>query len=67
MTFADALAATKGPRPITRTTSEGYVMLGYLNGSVDVCRNGKIVKKLGVNVGPTLGYTDWQLEQESMK
>ena len=64
MTYADALAATNGPRPIMRTTSEGYVMLGYLNGSVDVCRKGKVVKKLGVNAGPMLGYTDWQQEGE---
>ena len=64
MTFADALAAMKSPRPITRTTSEGYVMLGYLDGSVEVCRRRKVVKKLGANVGPALGYTDWQPEGE---
>jgi len=64
VTFADALADSKGPRPITRTTSEGYVMLGYLDGSVEVCRRRKVVKKLGANVGPALGYTDWQPEGE---
>ena len=64
MIFTGALDAAKGPRPITRTTSEGYVMLGYLDGSVDVCRRGKVAKKLGTNVGPTLGYTDWQPEGE---
>ena len=62
MTFAGALDATKGPRLITRTTSEGYVMLGYLDGSVDVCRRGKVVKKLAAGAGATLGYTDWQPE-----
>ena len=62
MIFTGALDAAKGPRPITRTTSEGCVMLGYLDGSVDVFPKGKVVKKLGANVGPALGYTDWQPE-----
>ena len=64
MTFADALADSKGPRPITRTTSEGYVMLGYLDGSVDVRKDHRVVKKLPRGTGPALGYTDWQPEGE---
>ena len=62
MTFADALAVMKSPRPITRTTSEGYLMLGYLDGSVDVRKDHRTVKKLSRGTGPALGYTDWQPE-----
>lgn len=64
MIFADALAATKGPRPIMRTTSEGYKMLGYLDGSVHVMKNNRLVKIFEPKRGPTLGYTDWQPEGE---
>ena len=62
MTFADALAAMKSPRPITRTTHEGYVMLGYLDGSVDVRKGRRVVNTLPEGTGPVLGYTDWQPE-----
>jgi len=64
MTFADALAAMKSPRPITRTTHEGYVMLGYLDGSVDVRKGRRVVNTLPEGTGPVLGYTDWQPEGE---
>jgi len=63
MTFADALADSKGPRPITRTTSEGYAMFGYLDGSVDVRKDHRVVKKLPRGTGPALGCTDWQPEE----
>ena len=62
MIFADALAAMKSPRPITRTTSEGYLMLGYLDGSVDVRKDRRVVKRLPRGTGLVLGYTDWQSE-----
>ena len=63
MTFADALAATTGPRPITRVMGEGYLMLGYLDGSVDVLKGKRAVKRLSAGTGPALGYTDWQPEE----
>ena len=63
MIFTGALDAAKGPRPITRTTSEGCVMLGYLDGSVDVRKDHRVVKKLPRGIGPALGYTDWQPEE----
>ena len=63
MIYADALAATKGPWPISRMTSEGYHMLGYLDGSVEVVKNGRVVKTLSRGTGPALGYTDWEAGQ----
>ena len=61
--YADALAATKGPWPISRMTSEGYHMLGYLDGSVEVVKNGRVVKTLSPGTGTALGYTDWEAGQ----
>ena len=60
MTFADALAATTGVAPITRRTRDGYLMIGYLDGSVSVTKEHRLVKRLPAGTGPTLGYTDWQ-------
>ena len=60
MTFADALAATTGVAPITRRTREGYLMIGYLDGSVSVTKDKRLVKRFPAGAGPTLGYTDWQ-------
>jgi len=60
MTFADALAATTGVVPIARRTREGYLMIGYLDGSVSVTKEQRLVKRLPAGTGPALGYTDWQ-------
>ena len=60
MTFQDALAASTGVAPITRMTKDGYLMLGYLDGSVSVTKKKLLVKRLGAGTGPVLGYTDWQ-------
>jgi len=60
MTFADALAATIGVAPITRRTREGYLMIGYLDGSVSVTKDQRIVKRFPRGTGPTLGSPDWQ-------
>ncbi len=60
MTFKDALAATVGVGPIHRMTSEGYLMLGYLDGSVSVTKDKRLVKRFPRGTGPTLGHTDWQ-------
>jgi len=60
MTFADALAATTGVAPIERRTRDGYLMIGYLDGSVSVTKEHRLVKRLPAGTGPTLGYTDWQ-------
>ena len=66
MTFSDALVYAMGTSacPIHRTTQDGYEMRGYLDGSVDVCRKGKVVKKLAAGTGVALGDTDWQPEGE---
>ena len=60
MTFADALAANKGSHPIIRTTRERYVMLGYLDGSVSITKDQRLIRRFPRGTGPTLGYTDWQ-------
>jgi hypothetical protein len=62
MIYADALAVA-GSRPVRRTTEQGYTMLGYLDGSVDVLRGTRQVKRLGAGTGPALGYTDWEAER----
>ena len=60
MTFADALAATTGVAPINRTTRDGYLMVGYLDGSVSVTKDRRLVKRLPAGTGSALGYTDWK-------
>ncbi len=62
MTFKDALAATTGVAPITRTSpgDPRLLWLGYLDGSVSVTMNKRLTKRLPRGTGPTLGYTDWQ-------
>ena len=60
MTFNDAVAATVGVVPITRVMEKGWLMIGYLDGSVSVTKDKRLVKRLPAGTGPTLGYTDWQ-------
>ena len=60
MTFADALAATTGVAPIARAMEKGWLMIGYLDGSVSVTKDKRLVKRLPAGTGPALGDTDWQ-------
>ena len=60
MLFADAIAATDGATPIARIAPWGRLMLGYLDGSVDIVDDNDQVKRLKSGEGPLLCFTDWQ-------
>ena len=60
MTFVDALAATTGVVPITRAMEKGWLMIGYLDGSVSITKDQRLIRRFPRGTGPTLGYTDWQ-------
>ena len=60
MTFADALAATTGVVPISRAMEKGWLMIGYLDGSVSITKDQRLIRRFPRGTGPTLGYTDWQ-------
>ena len=44
MTFNDALAATTGVVPIARAMEKGWLMIGYLDGSVSITKDRRLVK-----------------------
>ena len=60
MTFTDALAATTGVAPISRAMEKGWAMIGYLDGSVSITKDQRLIRRFPRGTGPTLGYTDWQ-------